>query len=235
MQRFDNEAAYILHTRSYRETSLLVEVFTYQHGRLTVVAKGIKNSKKRARGLLQPFVPLSISCSGRGELLTLKEFDPRGSIPFLKGTSLVSGFYINELLMRLLHRWDPHQQLFETYELTLRQLDLTEDPQPILRLFEKSLLKALGYELPLLFDGNTGQPIQPEQYYSFDPERGPVATEEELSDYEKKNQFYRGEALLALAQEKVEDKVILSDLKRLMRHVLALYLDYKPLETRKLL
>lgn len=237
MHRFELERAYILHTRPYRETSLLLELFTYQHGRLSVIAKGVKRSKVRVRGLLQPFVPLLVSCSGRGDLLTLRDFDSGGNINFLKGRSLISAFYLNELLIRLLHRWDPYQTLFLNYEQTLVQLGNVENEQKILRLFEKSLLKTLGYELQLLKEAQTGHGICADDFYTYDPQRGPILVESTQghTEFEQKKYLFKGKSLLALAEEKLDDLQVLSDLKRLMRQVLSVYLDHKPLETRKLL
>ncbi len=237
MRRFEQERAYVLHTRPYRETSLLVELFTYHYGRISVIAKGIKRSKVRTRGILQPFVPLMVSCAGRSDLLILRDFDSCGNINIYQGRTLINAFYMNELLMRLLHHWDPHPELFWNYETSLVRLIDTDHEQKTLRLFEKHLLKILGYELQLLKEAETGQAVSANESYLYDPKRGPVrAIQEKLtSDFEGKQLLFKGKSLLAFAEERLDDLSVLSDIKRLMRQILPVYLDYKPLETRKLL
>lgn len=247
MHRIEFQAAYILHTRPYRETSLLIEVFTLDYGRMAVIAKGIRKPKIGNRGLLQPFVPLLVSCVGRGELLVLKEFEMADRIHFIEGQRLISAFYVNELLMRLLHRWDPHPDLFQLYKETLMALEkqhtqeTTDFPelheQIILRTFEKSLLKTLGYALQLVKEFETNDPVCAEKWYLFYPERGPVLVEQvDWEQPKQSNLLYPGKSLLALAGDKLnpEDPSIIRDAKRIMRQALAPHLGGKPLETRRL-
>ena len=259
MHRINFQPAYILHSRPYRETSLLLEIFTADYGRIGAVAKGVRRSKTKSRGLLQPFVPLLISCAGQGELLTLKDFDAGGMVVLLEGRALVSAFYLNELLMRLLHRWDAYPILFQSYHKALNELKVKQE-QEVLRLFEKSLLKALGYELQLIKEAETGHTVEPEKFYSFDPERGPILAEpskgqigthlldEEYArnsgfkrdkspntGVENRKHLFRGKSLLALHYESLNETSTLWDAKRLMREALALHLGNKPLESRKLL
>lgn len=237
MRRFESELAYILHTRPYRETSFLCELFTANQGRISVVAKGVRRPKSRGRGLLQPFIPLIISCVGRGELLTLTDFDASGVAPVLTGRRMISAFYLNELLFRLMHREDPYPDLFLSYQRALTELEKAreiQEVQIVLRLFEKSLLKTLGYELQLLKEVETSDLISPEQDYYFDPARGPIFTG---TGSRTAAEIFKGKSLIALAKEsKGEmDKAVLSDLRRLMRLALASHLGSKPLESRKLL
>lgn len=237
MRRFESQLAYILHTRPYRETSFLCELFTVDYGRISVVAKGIRRPKSRGRGLLQPFIPLIISCVGRGELLTLTDFDAGGVAPVLIGRRMISAFYLNELLFRLMHREDPNLDLFLSYQHALTELEKTNEAQEVqivLRLFEKSLLKTLGYELQLLKEVETGCAISPEKDYCFDPARGPLFIE---TGNRTAAEIFKGKSFIALAEESKEDmdKVVLSDLRRLMRLALASHLGGKPLESRKLL
>lgn len=232
MRRLESQHAYILHTRPYRETSFLCELFTRDQGRLSVIAKGVRRPKSRGRGLLQPFIPLIVSCVGRGELLTLTDFDACGVAPVLTGQCVISAFYLNELLFRLTHREDPTPDLFLNYQNAL--IDLAnakngEEIQIVLRLFEKALLKILGYELQLLKDVETGLLINPEGYYRYDPARGPV-----LIDAVKSTDVFKGKSLLALA-EGILDMTVLGELKRLMRLALSSHLGGKPLESRRLL
>lgn len=237
MRQVEFQQAYILHSRPYRETSLLLEFFTREHGRMGAVAKGVRSPKSRARGLLQPFVPLLVTCVGRGELLTLKEFDSAGAMPWLKGRRLVSAFYLNEILMRLLHRWDPNSDLFCEYRNALFALVECSQEQEVLRLFEKSLLKAMGYELQLDKEVETGFKIQAESVYTFDPERGPFLVKSEYSekDPQQSKHLFKGKSLLALSEGKLDEASVLWDAKRLMRQALAPHLGHKPLESRRLL
>ena len=236
MIRFECQPGYVLHARPYRETSLLLEILTQDHGRIAVIAKGVSRSKTNTKGLLQPFVPLFISCVGRGELLTLKGVDPRERMFLLKGRRLLCAFYMNELCIRLLHRWDPNQKLYSYYEHALLQLGGAISEQIVLRLFEKSLLKALGYELSLLQEARTGEAIFPDQLYHFDPGSGPIMAEYATKEqhHSKIGSFFKGKSLLALANETLEDSTVLLDIKRLLRQVLSVHLGHRPLETRKL-
>ncbi|MFN7098647.1 MAG: DNA repair protein RecO, partial [Gammaproteobacteria bacterium] len=143
------EPAYILHYRAYRDTSLIVEFFTKQHGRITAVAKAARSSRSPWRGLLSPGIPLLITCVGKHELLTLTQAEPDGSPLMLQGKALFSLFYVNELVMHLLHRFDSHVQLYEQYAQTLTQLATASQIEIPLRIFEWKLLQELGYGLAL--------------------------------------------------------------------------------------
>ncbi len=234
MLRFDSQPAYILHSRPYQETSLLLDFFTEEFGRVSAIAKGAKRPKSRGRGLLQPFVPLLISCVGKGELLTLKEYDAVGAPILLSGRRLVFAFYINELLMRLLHHADAHHELFKSYANTLLRLrDCSDEKaeQWPLRLFEKSLLKELGYELHLTNEVDSGKPLNPDHYYLFDPDRGPT-----LVPFKTQSKvIFKGSSLLAIATESLTDEMVLQDARRLMRLALSSHLGSRPLESRRLL
>lgn len=232
MHRFEAQPSFILHTRSYRETSLLLEIFTLEYGRVGAVAKGVKGLKTRAQGVLQPFVPLLVACVGRGELLTLKAFESAGIASFLTGRRLVCALYLNELLMRLLHRFDPNAALFHSYHQALQALATEKQEQPVLRVFEKHLLKTLGYELPLLKEAETGHEVKPEQFYHFDPLKGPLLVEG--SDGHA-GHLFKGQHLLAFAADDLHDTAVLLDAKRLMRQALAHHLGHRPLESGKLL
>lgn len=143
------EKAFVLHTRPYRDTSLLVDFFTLDAGRVTAVARGARGPKSRLKGLLQPFVPLLINWYGKTELVTLGGADANGASITLNGDVLISGMYLNELLMRLLTRFDPLPHLFEQYNRTIIALSQKQLPELCLRLFELNLLNELGYGLRL--------------------------------------------------------------------------------------
>jgi DNA repair protein RecO (recombination protein O) len=245
------EPAYVLHYRPYRDSSLLLELLTPAHGRVALIARGARRPKSRLHGLLQPFQPLLASWSLRRELGTLTAVEARDGAG-LRGRALMSGFYVNELLMRLLHRHDPQPQLFAAYETVLQALAGGVAPSPerspppeaagqtALRLFELALLRELGYGLVLEHDV-AGDPIRAEAVYHYYPERGPVyetaaaVREEIMEDYGNPAAVrVHGGSLLALAAGRLLDPRDLQEAKRLMRAVLHRRLGGRPLASRAL-
>ncbi len=224
------QPVYILHRQPYRETSLLLEAFSAEHGRVGLVARGVRRGKGATQGLLQPFVPLLLSWVGKGDLATLHGAEPRGAMLSLSGRALISAFYLNELLIRLLHRHDPHDELFAAYELALQRLAVLADrPEWALRLFEKSLLQELGYGLLLECEAESGEPIQPALRYCYHVQHGPLA-----ADKTDEGIVLHGATLLALADDAVLDERGLGEAKRLMRAALAPLLGTRPLRSREL-
>lgn len=226
--REELHSAYILHARAYRETSLLLEVLSAQHGRVTVVARGAKRGKLKLSSLLQPFLPLQISWYGNGDLVTLVDVETKHPGPTLYGRSAICGLYINELLIKLLPKWDHCAHLFSMYETTILQLAGSTLDQIILRKFELQLLKSLGYGLQLNKEVTTGATIDAQSYYMFDPELGPKLTPGFVTH------AFKGSSLLSLANETWESHALL-DMKRLMRIVLRHHLGNKQLKSRELL
>src|SRR5205807_3793149 len=147
--RQESREAFILHGYPYRETSLLLETFTRAFGRVSMVARGARSPRSPLRGVLLAFQPLALSWFGRGELRTLARAEWVGGQPLLRGEALMCGFYLNELLLRLLPREDPHDALFLRYQEGLARLASEADSAPALRSFEKALPKALGYAMTL--------------------------------------------------------------------------------------
>lgn len=246
------QPAYLLHAKSYKESSLLTEFFTRDHGIISAIVRGANRPRSRWARLVNPFIPLVITWQGRTNLYTITNLEVNGKITSLTGRKLISGLYINELLIRLCKQADPHVALFDSYQCVVQQLAQTSDEQPILRLFEKQLLREIGYELPLTQNSLTGEVVTADQYYIFKPELGPqritsnlVTCEPEdfgvapgaVSDSALMNNavVYQGASLLALANEEFTNKQQLMDAKRLMRQVLAIYLGDKPLATRRML
>lgn len=229
--RVSLQAAYVLHHRPYRDTSVLIEVLTRDYGRVGLIAKGVRTAKSRMQGLLHPFRPLLISWAGRGELVTLTSCESAGPAGRIGGRIMMSGFYINELLLRLLHRHDAHPLLFEIYGATLRALEDPPQEQRALRIFEKHLLQEIGYALVLNCQADTGEPLAPERLYSYFPEKGPL----DYDEFRPDGIAMHGGSLLSLANEDLNDPVSLRESKHLMRASLALYLGDKPLQSRKLL
>ncbi|CAH9017426.1 DNA repair protein RecO [Candidatus Nitrosacidococcus sp. I8] len=226
------QPAYVLHQRPYRETSALIESFTEDYGRVSLIAKGIKRKNSKVIGLLQPFQPLLISWVGRSNLVTLTGVEASGSSIHLVGEPLICGFYLNELLLRLLSYQDSFKPLFSIYARSLQQLACSEQYQPILRLFERDLLIHLGYAPLLKYEIGTHQPIKAEQWYSYQIEKGP-------SKFELNNGIegmkLKGQTLLSLAYGKLTDSQSVWEAKNLLRWLLSPYLGDKPLKSRAML
>lgn len=229
--RINNELAYVLHTHPYRETSLLVDLFSRNYGRLTLVARGARRPRSESRGLLLPFQPLALSWFGKGELRTLHRAEWLGGLRPLAGRSIMSGFYINELLLRLLGRDDPHETLFDAYESALRQLSGGAAAAPVLRTFEVDLLAHTGFGLTLNTEADGRTPIQPGDLYDYFVEQGPTLVKNPTQG----NFFVHGKTLLDMACRDYQDARTLAEARQLMRHVLGHYLAGRPLNTPQLL
>lgn len=224
------QPGYILHRRPYRDSSLLLEAFTRDFGRIGLVARGARRSKTPHNGRLEPFQPLLLSWSGKGELWTLTAAEVAGVADKITGAALLSAFYLNELLMRLLQRHIPHSELYFSYTRVLEQLAMDERFEWHLRLFERDLLQELGYGLLLCHLADSSEEIQPGQRYCYHLERGPVPYG---GPYDSALEL-SGHTLQALASGKEPDERGLVESKRLMRAALALYLGDKPLASREL-
>jgi DNA repair protein RecO (recombination protein O) len=228
--RRDDQAAFVLHVYPYRETSLIVEAFTPEFGRVALVARGARRPRSELRGLLQGFQPLLLSWSGEHELKTLLKAEWRGGLPRVGGSALLCGFYLNELLLKLLPREDAHPQLFADYETALAELAAGRDQAAILRGFEVRLLAAMGYALPLIREADTGAPVVPAARYHYAFDRGPRRS---LPEPGMKLPLVRGATLLALADQKYPDAETAAEAKRLMREVLDHYLEQRGVESRR--
>ena len=228
--RVHQEAAFVLHATRYRETSLLLEIFSRHHGRIGLVARGASRPKSGLRAILSPFLPLVVNWSGKGELATLSGAETDSSAINLKGEALFCGLYMNELLVRVLHRHDPHELLYDHYVASLLRLQGADTVAETLRIFEKHLLQHLGYALVLEHDVVENLPIVAEVVYDYIPERGPVAARGAALIGAR----VRGATLLALAAERIVDPGLLQESKQLMRACLAPHLGDRPLHSRKL-
>jgi len=225
--RVQLEPAYVLHRRPYRETSLLLEALTRGHGRVGLVARGARGPRSAWRGLLEPFCPLTLSWVGRGELMTLSGAEATGCSP-LQGRGLLAGLYVNELLVRLVPRNDPHPGLYEAYRVTLEALAAELTQEQTLRWFEGRLLEALGYGLALGECDDAGVPIDPARVYRYRIEEGTVQAGE------GEGFPVRGATLLGLTREGLADPQAAREVKQLMRYVLQHYLGERPLASRAL-
>jgi DNA repair protein RecO (recombination protein O) len=228
--RISQEPAYVLHHHDYSETSLLLEMLTRRHGRLGVIAKGVRRARSPLRATVVPFQPLVISFSGRGDLPTLTAAEPAGSAPSVVGEALFCGLYLNELLLRLLHRHDPHERLFVSYSEALDQLGENRDTEAVLRIFEKHLLEDIGFGLVLDRDVQDNAPLQSGSSYRYLPERGPVPAATAAGE----GIAVQGSSLLALAREHLDDSIARREVKHLMRALLARHLGARPLTSRGL-
>ncbi len=229
MTRVSVEPAWILHRYPYRDSSLLLEVFTREHGRTGLVARGARNSRCRWRGQLQLMSPLLLSWNLRGELGTLTAAETRGALAPIPGRCLLSASYLNELLLRLLNRHDPHPGLFDAYERAM--VALPDSEEQVLRIFEKSLLQELGYGLQLDQEAGSGVPVEEQALYEYRLEQGPVRCDGSAGS----GLLLRGTSLLALHRERPFDKQAGRELKALLRAALDLYLGARPLKTRTVL
>lgn len=238
MRRDAHERAWVLHTRPWRETSLLLELFTPESGRLGVVARGARRPRRGGR-TLEPFVALGCSLSGRGELRTLGAHEVTHRTA-LVGDALYAGFYLNELLVRLLQREDPHERLFREYEgalAVLAGLPRGADPialEPVLRRFEFALLDELGYGFPLAEDLD-GTPVDPTRRYTVLPDVGVRLQPPGVAEREDEAALHiEGSELLAIAEGRLASPAVLRAAKRLARRALAPHLGDRPLVSRSL-
>ena len=234
--RPQDEPAFVLHSHPFRETSLILDVFSRQHGRLAIVARGARRPKSSMRGVLMNFQPLLLSWFGKGEVRTLHSAEWQGGQPYLQGTALMCGFYLNELLLNLLARDDPHEQLFDYYRATLHRLAHEADHAATLRCFEKHLLQELGYALALEFEAGGDKAIRPEVCYRYAVERGALPDDGGLDgDDSQTGLLVLGKTLLDMAADNYADPTTAQQSKQLMRMLLNHHLGGKNLHTRELI
>jgi len=224
------DEGYVLHTYPYRETSLLVEIYARGAGRMTLVARGARRPRSAMRGVLIAFQPLQLSWYGSGEVRTLIRAEWIGGQPLLQGAALLCGFYLNELLLRLLPREDPHEKLFDRYGEAMRGLASGAVTGPILRSFEKALLREIGYAMVLERDvaGDCG--IDPAKTYTYDPEKGPL----EVSAVASAGMKLAGQTLLDIARDDFSSAVTQQQAKLLMRLLINHRLEHQPLKSRRI-
>ncbi|APV50945.1 DNA repair protein RecO [Betaproteobacteria bacterium GR16-43] len=236
------DRGYVLHSYPYKETSLILQLFTEHQGRFGAVAKGARRPKSASRAVLVPFQPLSLSWFGRGELKTLKAGEPDGPAFPLAGAALLAAFYLNELLLKLTHRDDPHPGLYAAYHEAISELralsrsrtkPAADAVEPVLRRFEVRLLRELGYALELAREGESHVPIAAEREYFYYVERGavPAPSHEEPRANAVK---LRGLTLQHLERGELTDPVTATQAKQLMRLILHHVLNGEELSTRNL-
>lgn len=228
-RRAEQEPAFVLHSYPYKETSLIVEAFSRRHGRVAVLARGARRPRSAMRGLLMAFQPVELGWFGQGEMRTLAKVEWVGGQPLLQAQALLLGYYMNELLLKLLPREDAHPALFQAYAGAVHALAIGEPGQASLRRFEKTLLKELGYGLTLDREADHGRPVEPRKRYAYVLERGPVLLSVEAGEAES----FSGRALLAIAQDDFSEAETLAQCKQLMRMLIHHYLGGQRLSSRR--
>jgi DNA repair protein RecO (recombination protein O) len=227
--KVEDQKIYILHSYPFKETSLLVEVFSQNYGRLSLLAKGARRPRSVLRGYLQPFQQIQATWSGVGELKTLFGVEWSSCFLGLQNQSLICGFYLNELLIKLLPREDPNPKLFDFYHKVLERLAKREDFEKVLRLFELRFLKELGYEVGLEYDVKQNK-ILPHLLYFYEAEYGASPFLKKTNNGIKLN----GQTLIDMANEEYSNPTTIKQSKLLMRYLISFYLDNKDLKTREL-
>ena len=235
-RRVDGEPAFLLHSIPYRETSLVLELFTRDHGRIAAVARGAKRPRSKLRAVLLAFQPLQVAWTGGSELRTLVASEWLGGLPVPQGGGLLCAFYLNELLLKLLPREDPHPALFDGYVEALNRLGHDEPLEPVLRRFEWLLLRESGFGIDLRHDA-AGRPIDPARRYVLLPGSGFVPGAPRTGDAasEAGRGDFAGSTLLELAEGRLDNPAMLAEAKQLTRVVLNRQLDGQRLSTRQIL
>ena len=224
------QQAFVLHAQPYKETSLLVEMFTREHGRVGLVARGARRPRAGIRALLLPFSPLEVGWFGKSDIRTLSDIDWQGGLPQLASTPLVTGFYVNELILKLVARDDPHEGLFDDYRTLIAHLARGSVAiAPVLRRFELQLLAATGYA-PTLDRDLAGEPVRAEAIYGFVPGEGARPGAERGCEVS-------GQTLLALDQDTLDQAsaAVLREARFLNRALLTHALAGTELASRALL
>jgi len=226
--RVKGQPGFVLHRRPYSETSLLVDLFSREHGRLTVIAKGARQRKSQVRGVLRPFGLITLGWSGKGEVKTLTQCESPGPAFNLRRRRLFCGYYLNELLLKFLHRYDPHEALFDYYQAAVAQLAQGADDETVLRVFEKQLMNEAGYGLQLDRDQDSGTAVIADRIYRYLPGVGA------FPDKPGRNEgiLVHGSSLIALRTETGFDERARLELKQLNRSVLRVLLEGRPLLSR---
>ena len=234
-----SQPAFVIHRMPYSESSLLVDLFTEQYGRLTVLAKGARRLKSRNRGILLPFQPLLVGWAGRGELPILTSAEMTAPYQELRGQDLYCGFYLSELLTRLLHRYDPHEHLYSAFETAIETLANAKsdvDNAWTLRLFERDLLREMGYAMLLSHEADSDTAVEFDADYQYLINKGPVRLPVRLSGQQRNGSLnVTGQTLLAMHRSSEPTEQSLRESKQLTRAILNRYLDGKPVHTRRLI
>lgn len=229
-RRVQLEPGFLLHHRPFRDSSLLLDVLSLNHGRLALVARGARSARSRLKGILRPFLPLRMSWHLRSDLGTLTGAELYGPPLSLVGDALLSGYYLNELLLAFLHRHDPQPDVFHTYRETVAALAASRNPAAALRTFELELLRLLGYGVVLDHDPTNGRELESGEYYEYRVDQGPVTVQRTAGDM-----VFAGDILRAIGERRFEDPEVVRAAGRLLRTVVTHHLGGRQLKSRKVL
>ncbi len=221
------QRAFVLHSYPYKETSLIVDVFTADNGRMAMVAKGAKRPASNLRGALLSLQPIEVIYTGRGEVKTMTQATWLPGQPWVTGKALMCGMYMNELLIKLLPREDPHPELFESYAASLLTLANSDEHSAILREFETSLLAELGYALQLDTDIRTDKPINADTLYRYDPMSG--------ASEQGSGMLVSGNVLIALSKGRFETSAIAAEARDFVRRIIEFHLERRNLKSAEVL
>jgi len=225
------DIGFILHKRNYRESSQLLDIFTRANGLVSVIAKGGRSRRSPFYLSLQLFSVLEVGYQGKSDLQTLTRADTLEVISFTSAEKTFCGYYVNELLLHLLHRYDPHPELFDRYRKTLQQLAHADSPEAQLRYFEVDLLSEIGYGLNLQTDTHTEKTLEAERVYYFQPDAGAFpAAGQQTSTFPR----LHGRTLIELSEYNLASAQSLKEAKHLMRYLLNVHLGDKPIKSRDL-
>jgi DNA repair protein RecO (recombination protein O) len=229
-QRVQQQPAFLLHHRPFRDSSLLLDVLSRDHGRIALVARGARGAKSRVRGVLRPFLPLRLSWLLRSDLGTLTGAELERQPLALGGDSLLSGYYLNELLMNFLHRHDPQPEVYCAYSGAVHALAGTREPAPVLRAFELELLGLLGYGIHFEAGRSGEHALDPSAHYEYRVEQGAVRVQRSEGEM-----VFSGEELAGIRDQRFDEPAMLRAAGRLLRAVIAFHLGGRELKSRKVL
>jgi DNA repair protein RecO (recombination protein O) len=229
-RRVQQQPAFILHHRPFRDSSQILDILSRDHGKLALVARGSRGARSRLKGILRPFMPLDLSWVQKTDLGTLTGAEVRGAPLRLTGDALLCGYYINELIICFLHRHDPQPEVFGLYAHTLTALGSAANVASCLREFELELLRQVGYALNLGADAVTHEVIDESRYYEYRMEQGPVSVGRSDGPL-----VFSGDILAAIERREFQRAEVLRAASRLLRAVIDFHLGGKVLKTRKVL
>ena len=229
-RRVQQQPAYVLHHRPFRDTSQLLDVISREYGKVTLVARGSRSAKSKLRGVLRPFQPLRLSWFVRSDLGTLTGAEIDAAPLTLRGDALLSAYYVNELVLNFLHRHDPQPDIFDAYAQTVAALARSGELAANLRVFEMELLRMLGYALNLDYDAHLHERIDEQRNYEYRVDQGAVAVSRSEG-----SMVFKGARLQGIAAARFEDPDVLRDAGRLLREVIRHHLEGRELKSRKVL
>jgi len=229
-RRVQQQSAWILHHRPFRDSSQILDILTRDYGKIALVARGSRGSKSRLAGVLRPFLPLKVSWVARSDLGTLTGAEAAGAPAGIRGDAMLSAFYVNELLLNFLHRHDPQPEIYALYAEAISQLGSSPDIAIPLRSFELELLSLLGYAVNFEHEAGTHQDLDPQQHYDYRVDHGPVPVSRSDGPL-----VFSGAVLRSIHAREFDDPTILRAASRLLREVITHHLGGRELKSRKVL